>query len=167
MIPKINEIEILCKELGYACIIEDDKYKTLRHQARHYTSNTYEHSLRVAYLTYKMTKDKTSIPVALLHDYCDRPTGTIFSLFKPRTWYAFDHPVVAAQNAYQMLNRLNFEFFDSLNDEKIKAIETHMFPLAFGIPKGKTAWALTITDKFCAIYDFFTILNKKETMKGC
>ena len=136
------------KELAerYAFITERPMYQQLKEISRHGCTNTYEHSVRVAYaasrLAARMGVDPESAAiVGLLHDFClvdyrnkkkaaeARPDGR---------WYCFYHPEEALMNAAKILK---------LNNEEKKAILSHMFPLALHLPTSRLALILTLADK--------------------
>ena len=97
-------------------ILEDDNFLQIKKDLHHGTSK-YEHSLRVAKLSYKMSKFfKADVKVAtragLLHDFF---FGTRKE--KPENSY-LRHPYTAALNAQKYFN---------VSDEEASAIKTHMF----------------------------------------
>ena len=137
-----KEQELLVAE--YSHITYNRDYLSLRNIRRHSYTNTFDHSVRVAYLAGKMAEyihadvDST-IKAALLHDFCltnyneenDHPG-----------WYLFYHPVEAAENA---------EAFD-LTEQERRAILSHMFPMAM-VPTSKIGWMITLSDKIVAVYE--------------
>lgn len=128
----------------YSHITNNHDYLSLRDIPRHSYTNTYDHSVRVAYLAGKMagytrTDIPSTIKAALLHDFCltnyheenDHPG-----------WYLFYHPVEAVENS---------EPFDLTEQEK-RAILSHMFPMAV-VPTSKVGWMITLSDKIVAVYE--------------
>ncbi len=152
----IKEIEDIFRTLGYGMILEDKNFVRLKKQEKHFMSNTYDHSLRTAYIMYVMSEDKRTIPIGLFHDFCDRPKkDKDFKLLKPRTWWCFTHGNRAAENAigavvYYETNGLWKN--KRMESEDFDAIRTHMFPLG-PVPKSKNAWLITVADKIAAIID--------------
>lgn len=129
----------------YSHITKDQTYQKLSEIKRHGFTTTYDHSIRVALLSEKLSKlfgaDREKvIRASLLHDFC------LLDYHKKLTgeWYVFRHPKEAA---------INSECFGIENDEK-QAIESHMFPLG-KIPTNKIGWCLTLSDKIVAIYEGF------------
>lgn len=97
-------------------ILNDDKFLKTKKDLHHGTSK-YEHSLRVARLSYKLSKMfKADVRVAtragLLHDFF---FGTRKE--KPENSY-LRHPVTAMNNAKKYFN---------VSDKEAEAIKTHMF----------------------------------------
>lgn len=137
-----KEQELLVDD--YSHITSHRDYLSLRNIPRHSYTNTYDHSVRVAYLAAKMaeytnTDVDSTIKTALLHDFCltnyneenDHPG-----------WYLFYHPVEAAENAEQF----------GLTKKEKRAILSHMFPMAM-IPTSKLGWMITLSDKIIAVYE--------------
>lgn len=127
-------------------IILHKEFKQLKDIQRHFFTNTYDHSIRVAVgaaiIAEIIGADiESAIKVGLLHDMCfvcqteRKEHGGL---------YAFYHPVEAVKNAKE-----HFE----LTKSEAHAIEAHMFPLAVRIPTSKVALALTVSDKLIAIYE--------------
>lgn len=137
-----KEQEMLAAD--YDHITNNRDFLCLRDIPRHSYTNTFDHSVRVAYLAGKMawytrTDIDSTVKAALLHDFClinyheenDHPG-----------WYLFYHPVEAVENS---------EPFDLTKQEK-RAILSHMFPMA-RIPASKIGWMLTLSDKIVTIYE--------------
>lgn len=140
-------IEFLRKNYnGTNEIIWNEKFNDLHNYPRHFFTDTYNHSIRVAVGAAILAKMmganiESAIRVGLLHDMC-------FVNYHVKNdhkgLYAFYHPIEAAENADK-------EF--GLTREEVKAIHAHMFPLAVHIPSSRVALALTISDKCIAIYE--------------
>ncbi len=159
---KIEEIEDLINKLGYGMIISDKRYyDMLKKQKRHFFTNTYDHCLRTAYLMYKLSGKKETIPLGLFHDFCERPIkSTEFSFSHIKTWYLFLHPEESVKNSLGMVSF--YEDNGLWKNQKMErsdfdAVKSHMFPLSVHIPKTKKAWMLCIADKIVAISDIFAI----------
>ena len=131
-------------------IISTPEYQTMKNHRHHIKTNTYSHSIKVAYLCYKFHKkfnmkiNLTSlIRGALLHDYYlyDWHIKT-----KDTKWHGFKHPKRAYNNAIR----------DYANINKIEKdiILHHMFPLTIIPPKTKEGWIVCIMDKIAAISDY-------------
>lgn len=107
----------------------------------------YEHSLRVSYYSYIVTKflkldyEKTAVG-GLLHDFYLNPSNMSN---KDRVKYLFLHP----KFAFEMANN---EF--DLSDKELDIIKTHMFPIGFFIPKYLESWIVSLVDKCVASYEF-------------
>ena len=106
-----SEFDFLVKD-----ILEDEHFLETKKDLHHGTSK-YEHSLRVARLSYKLSKifkadSKIATRAGLLHDFF---FGTRKE--KPENSY-LRHPVTAANNAKKYFN---------VSDAEAEAIKTHMF----------------------------------------
>lgn len=118
----------------------------------HHQDSVYEHSLRVAWIAYKMAKViskykkiniRNIVVGALLHDFYIIPwrdyKNTV--LWKK---HGFVHGKIASLNCYQ--------FFPSLMNARIEnTIKRHMFPLTLIPPKYIEGWIVTMADKFVSL----------------
>ena len=120
----------------------------------HLNGNTYEHSIKVAYLCYwhyKRHKSKVDpkelIRGALLHDYFlyDRHDKSnpehICGLI-----HGFTHSKRALENALKA--------YPDLTKTEQDMIKRHMFPLTPIPPKTKCGWLVCFYDKVAAIFDY-------------
>ena len=125
-------------------IIEKDKFKSLK-QDPHHGLTRYDHVIRVAKNTYRLSKvlkmDYVSATRgALLHDYFnDNDYNDIKGIKKGSI-----HPVIALNNA-----RREYE----LNKKEENIIVSHMFPLGEVKPNCKESWLVTTVDKSVALYE--------------
>lgn len=106
-----NEFESLVSD-----ILENEHFLETKHDLHHGTSK-YEHSIRVAKLSYKLSKifkadTKSTARAGLLHDFF---FGTRKE--KPENSY-LRHPVTASENAKKYFN---------VSELESEAIKTHMF----------------------------------------
>lgn len=106
-----NEFESLVSD-----ILENEHFLETKHDLHHGTSK-YEHSIRVAKLSYKLSKifkadSKSTARAGLLHDFF---FGTRKE--KPENSY-LRHPVTASENAKKYFN---------VSELESEAIKTHMF----------------------------------------
>lgn len=110
----------------------------------HHGITRYEHSMRVAYYSYKITKllrldYKETTEAALLHDFFLDEVDNKNAVAKLR-----QHPRYALENAKK--------YFDlSVKQEDI--ILTHMFPVTFTPPKYLESWIVDIIDDVASIYE--------------
>lgn len=115
----------------------------------HHGNTRYNHSVRVAYLSYKMSKivgGETSsvIRAAALHDFfLERDDKNIAT----ETKMLIKHPSIAKENAIN---------YFGINDKEKNIIESHMFPISNVAPKSKEAWIVTLCDKLVAIGEGFS-----------
>ena len=110
----------------------------------HHGNTRYNHSLKVSYLAYKLSKitgaDMVSaIRGGALHDFfLVRDDKNILTSTK----MLIEHPTIAKNNAIKYFN---------VNEKEQNIIESHMFPVSKIIPKFKESWLVTIADKIVAI----------------
>lgn len=145
----MNLSEKTCSFINnYPDIIKNSDYIKLRDIPRHGYTNTFDHSMRVARLSYLIAErfgaDKESaVKTALLHDFClidyraedyKKPEG--------ESCYLIKHSKDAVINSREY----------KLTPKEERAILTHMFPLG-PMPTSKTGWILTIADKIAAAYE--------------
>lgn len=110
----------------------------------HHGITRYNHSLRVAYYTYVVTKllhlnYKEATEAALLHDFFTDEVDDENGMFKLRR-----HPGYAVKNASKYLD------LSPLQEDIIK---THMFPVTFTPPKYIESWVVDIADDVASIYE--------------
>lgn len=138
-------------------IIDNDKFKKIK-ECRHHGITRYEHSLRVAYYSYLITKK-------LKLNYIETARGGLLHDFfvlndlgeKEQKLSAFVHPYKALNNASN--------HFDLTNLEK-DIIINHMFPtLPHKIPKYLESWIVSSVDKLVAIYEFYYSYGKTFAYK--
>jgi len=110
----------------------------------HHGITRYDHSLRVAYHTYKITKllhlnYKEATVAALLHDFFTDEVDEEGGVYKLRR-----HPSYAVKNASRY-----FELSELQED----IIMTHMFPVTFTPPKYMESWIVDIVDDVASVYE--------------
>ena len=143
--------------IEFECLVSDilnNEYFLETKKDLHHGTSKYEHSLRVAKLSYKLGKIfkadvKSTTRAGLLHDF-------FFGTRKEKEENSYlNHPLTAADNAKKIFN---------VNETEYEAIKTHMFHhvllkkiLPFinyrekaGIkefrPKSKTGWIVCVAD---------------------
>ncbi|MDD3392039.1 MAG: HD domain-containing protein [Bacilli bacterium] len=137
-------------------IINNDEFIKRKAYEHHMNESVYDHSLKVAYYSYKITKKlhldyKKATIGALLHDFYEEPwlkNGKLNSkkqpLFKK---HGFVHAANGAKNAKI--------YFPELVDEKVEnIIKRHMFPLNITPPKYIEGWIVVLTDKYVSLSIF-------------
>ncbi len=123
----------------------------------HHQDSVYDHSLRVAYVAYRMAsflEKYRSISVedvvigGLLHDFYLEPwrdqkykTKNIFKM------HGFTHAKIACLNSYQI-------FPQYMNKKVDNIIRRHMFPLNIIPPRYLEGWLVTIADKVVSLEVF-------------
>ncbi len=122
-------------------IIKNEQFNQLK-KVTHHGLNRYDHSIRVAYYSYLLTKffhlNYESVAKAgLLHDFfLDDFDNKYLSLVK--------HPLLAVENA-----KKNF----SLTKMEEDIIISHMFPIAPMVPKYAESWIVDIVDDIVSIFE--------------
>lgn len=120
---------------------------------KHHGTTRLEHSLRVSYYSYLLTKKLHLNYVAtarggLLHDFFREKDLTR----KSKKFSMMYHPYLALRNACE-----TFEVSDLEKD----IIINHMFPsLPHKIPKYLESWIVSLVDKTIAIYEFYASYGK-------
>lgn len=121
----------------------------------HHQDSVYDHSLRVAWVAYKIAKSisrykkiniRNVVVGALLHDFYLVPWREDKNSI---IWkkHGFTHGKTASINSYQ--------FFPSLMNTRIEnAIRRHMFPLTIIPPRYIEGWIITTADK-CVSLEIF------------
>ncbi len=134
-------------------IIKSSEFKKLAAVPKHYTSNVREHSLRVAYVMWKLssffrTDRYSAVRVGLLHDMC-------YTMPEERSsrkgYYVFYHPLDAVTNAQK---------YYGISKREENAIRFHMFPVCPGIPTNAIGWNLFIADKIATAWDYYAGFKK-------
>ena len=138
---------------SYTEITRNPSYLQLLTVPRHGSTNTYDHSVRVAQLAHRLAPKLGIDPdsaarVGLLHDFClvdyhknDKDSG------HDGRWYCFYHPEDAVKNS------LAAGF--PLSQKEQQAIRSHMFPLASSVPSSRLGCLLTLCDKAIAAQESF------------
>ena len=110
----------------------------------HHGTTRYDHSVRVAYLSYKLSKiiggdRKSIIKAGALHDFfLEEYDNNIVKEAK----MLVNHPSIAKQNAIS---------YFGVNKKEENIIESHMFPMSNVMPKYKESWIVSIADKIVAL----------------
>ena len=149
----MEEFTSIAKEL-----INSDKYQSLKNEDHHGLSR-YDHSLRVAKNTYKISKKLkldyvSATRGALLHDYF---TNEEYRNTKGMKKYSM-HPVIALNNAIREYN---------LNPIEENVIVSHMYPMGQTRPNCKESWLVSAVDKFVAIYECARFKAKEAIAFTC
>ena len=149
-------------------IITTNEYQKRKNMMHHQDQTVYEHSLKVAYQSYKISK-KLNINItncviaALLHDFYKNPWQNNTQKKKFFQKHGFTHAKDALENSKK-------HFQNHLNKQIENSILRHMFPLNIIPPKYKEGWVITISDKIVSIKEirklsFILLLlgfNKKD-----
>jgi len=133
-------------------IMENEKFNKIK-KCKHHGITRYEHSLRVSYYSYLVTKK-------LKLNYIETARGGLLHDFfitdelkeKEQKLSMFVHPYKALTNSNN--------YFELTELEK-DIIINHMFPtLPHKIPKYLESWIVSIVDKVIATYEFYCSYGK-------
>ena len=146
-------MDIINKNMEYKRIIFDivDNPEFLKiEKIKHHNSNRLEHSLKVSYYSYLVSKflRLNYIETArggLLHDFYLKTTVDYDKFLDKFKLYTINHPKEAARNSSNSFNL-------SLKEKDM--IESHMFPLSFKIPKYSESWIVNMVDTVISTYEF-------------
>lgn len=135
-------------------ILDKEEFNELRNLI-HHGLNRYDHSVRVSYISYKISKMlkfdyKSTAKAGLLHDFFITDND---QKIKDRTKSLFLHPKIALKNS-----ETHFE----LNDIEKNIIRSHMFPVTIFIPKYKESWLVSLVDKAVSIHEALYYLRLKS-----
>lgn len=112
----------------------------------HHGNTRYNHSVRVAYVAYKLSKYlgcdvKSTVRGGALHDFfLVRDDKNILASTK----MLIEHPTIAKNNAIK---------YFGVSDKEQNIIESHMFPVSSVVPKSKEAWLVTLSDKIVSMLE--------------
>lgn len=127
-------------------ILENDEFNSIGN-IEHHGTNRLEHSKRVSYYSYKITKllkldYEQTARAGLLHDFFISEKERNF---KDRLLSTFVHPKESVENSSRV-------FGLTIKEENI--IRSHMFPIYVSIPKYAESWIVSIVDKIIGTYEF-------------
>jgi uncharacterized protein len=116
----------------------------------HHRDRIYDHVLRVAYLSYFISRILGLDYIAtarggLLHDFFLYDWRKRKATDRSRWQHGREHPFVALANA-----RRNFE----INDMEADIIVKHMFPKTRAVPRYRESFVVSFSDKVSAIYEY-------------
>ncbi len=135
------------KEFGMLIepIIKIEDFQKMK-EISHHGITRFDHSLRVAYYSYKITKllhleYHETTKAALLHDFFLDEVDEENNIKK-----LLHHPEIACQNAKKYFN---------LSNRQEDIIKTHMFPVTFRPPKYLESWIVDLVDDISSFYERF------------
>ena len=134
-------------------IVENEEFLKTKN-IKHHGLTRYDHSRRVAYFSYLVTKFlrldyKETTEAALVHDFFTDEVKEKNGLARLR-----QHPTCAVENAKK--------YFE-LSDKQEDIIKTHMFPVTFTPPKYLESWIVDLVDDAASIYERATTM--KDSIK--
>ncbi len=123
-------------------IISNSEYQKTK-DCVHHGMNRYDHMMRVAYYSYRLTKlchldYKSTTRGAILHDFF------LDTYDERKTHMLVNHPQIALKNS--------MVYFD-LNDLEKDIISSHMFPFGKQLPRYLESWIVNIADDIACIYE--------------
>ena len=127
-------------------ILQNENFKKIDNIEHHGISRL-EHSLRVSYYSYKITK-------LLKLDYIDTAKGGLLHDFfmsdedrsiVDKFISTFTHPKLAVETSLK---------YFTLTKKEENIIHSHMFPIYFSLPKYTEAWIVSMVDKVVGSYEF-------------
>ena len=134
-------------------ILLDNEFKKID-KCIHHGLSRFDHSCRVSYYSYKITKALKlnyvdTARAGLLHDFFLSENNTS----KEKIKSMFVHSKKSLENSEEL-------FY--LSDREKDIIYTHMFPLNINrVPKYLESWIVSIVDKVVATYEFNLTLKNK------
>lgn len=147
--------------IAYAqAILESEGMREEKKYTQHRGTTVYDHSIGVAYTSYKMFKllhidfdEEALIKGALLHDYFLYDWHVKEDYHK---WHGFRHPGIA-------LKRAEKDF--DIGEIERNIIHRHMFPLTPIPPKYRESVMVCTMDKVCAIAEMLNINYMRTRLK--
>lgn len=138
-------------------IYYSDEVQSLKIYEQHLDIDRLQHITSVAYLTYKICKEKSldfvsAAKAAIMHDlvyydWRDGETGGWHRL------HGYKHPNYACLNAK--------ELYPELSKMQEDIIRCHMWPLTLKPSSYKEGLVVTFCDKYCATIELMYSVNKK------
>lgn len=158
--------------LGYVSdILNSEEFVKRKEYLHHPNKSVYQHSLEVAYASYKFAKkhnlNARDISIgALLHDFYYKPWQENKEKKKFTKMHGFVHAKEALENAKK-------NFPELINKRVEDIIVKHMFPLNIKPPKYKESWIVSLMDKKNSLdvlkhpkeYPKFLGLTRKKNIK--
>lgn len=135
-------------------IVSNSEYQKTK-ECAHHGMNRYDHMIRVAYYSYKITKFchlnyESTTKAAVLHDF-------FFDEYQDKkTRVLVNHPDMALANS--------LKYFE-LTDLEQDIIKSHMFPIGKSVPKYLESWLVDLVDDFVCLYERTYVF--KENMSVC
>lgn len=143
-------------------VLYSKEFKKRKEYTHHGNISVYDHSIRVAYLSYKIAKKlkldyKNAAIGGILHDMYYEPWQDKPSIKPFYKKHGFTHAKDALNNSKELFPEL-------INDKTIDIISKHMFPLNITPPKYLESWIVTISDKIISTKDYLYIYQKKLSL---
>ena len=134
-------------ELFFRCVqdlLDTPEVQSMRQYPHHPHTTCYEHSVCVAYVSYRLARRwgldyRAAARAGLLHDLY------LYDARQKPSYYGnqcFAHPVAALKNAWALCG--------SLTPMEENIIVSHMWPLARRMPRYRESLVVNLADKLCA-----------------
>ena len=128
-------------------LLDTDEVQSMGQWNHHFGVTTYEHSLFVSYVAYRMARALgmdcyAAARAGLLHDLY------LYSPYRDDSHpgnQCFYHPIAALKNAKALV--------PDLTEAEENSIVSHMWPLAYHMPKCRLALVISAADKLCAMLE--------------
>ena len=138
--------------------MNDEIFKKLKY-VPHHDSNRLDHSLKVAYTSYKLAKKldlnyKSVAKAGLLHDFYFDIIDDCDTFKDKLKLFSNEHPEIAMKNALERFG---------LTDMEKNIITSHMWPASKYIPKYKESFIVSISDKLYSVKELSHKLNYRLT----
>ncbi len=126
-------------------------------QIKHHNSTRLDHSLKVSYYSYKISKclrlDYEEVARAgLLHDFYLDSVYEQESLKDKVLLYTTKHPQAAVENSKKLF---------SITEKEEDIIRTHMFPVDIKVPKYAESWIVSLVDKSISTAEFGKMFSRQ------
>lgn len=134
-------------------LLDTQEVQSMGQWNHHFGVTTYEHSLFVSYVSYRLARrfgldDFAAARAGLLHDLY------LYSPYRADSHpgnQCFYHPIAALENAKALV--------PDLTEEEQNSIVSHMWPLAYRAPRCKLAFVISLADKVCALLEISKIYH--------
>ena len=144
----------------YELLVRESGLEEMGRFPQHGSTSRLMHSVAVAYYSYRLARWtrlsfhwEELVRGALLHDYFfyDAKDGD-----PAHRWHWTRHPAVAAENAKKEVP------LTSIEEDTIRS---HMFPLTLKPPKYREGVVVSLVDKACSVYEFFSRRAPYSTLR--
>lgn len=145
----------------YETLAKESRLEEIGQYPQHGSTTRLVHSMAVAYYSYRLAKStrlsfhwEELVRGALLHDYFFYDAQDGDSAHK---WHWTRHPGIAAENAKKEV---------TLTPIEEDTIRSHMFPLTVKPPKYREGVVVSLVDKACSVYEFFSRRTPYPKLRG-
>lgn len=150
---------------GFIDVVSDIYYspevQSLAQYEQHMDIDRLRHVTGVAYLAYKTCRHfgldyEKAARAAAMHDlfYYDWHEG---DTGKWHHGHGYKHPRYAALNAAELV--------EGISEHELKIIRRHMWPLTIVPPTTAEGMIVSLSDKYCAVREFFYSVSKRYKQK--